>query len=144
MADAIDILLGIQSRLDSTDRISDLTGGAGLLQGLTPPRSGNLIPRAPVRPSIFGEFTAGLQSGVKQLGANFTSAGAVGLGLFGAEDESVRLIRLAQETILEAEQGFPRTINRIEDVESIEDFVRWAARTLGEQIPNLASIQYGS
>jgi len=102
----------------------------------------SLIESAP-SPSFGGEFTQGLSAGVRQLGTDIRAAGAGGLSLFGFEQDAMELMAVAQEREEETARRFPRTIRGVEDIESAGDFIRWAARTLGEQAPILASLVLG-
>ena len=104
------------------------------------PEQFQLEPTAPV---VSSEFTSGLSAGVRQLGTDVTAASAVGSQLFGFEAGAAELMQLVQEREAETRRRFPRAIKKVEDIESMEDFTLWAARTLGEQVPVLASMFIG-
>lgn len=91
------------------------------------------------RPSIGGEFVSGVRSGVMQVGSDLRAAGAVASSIFGMDESAFELIRAAQEISDDAERSFPKTIAKVEDIESFNDFLRWASRSLGEQVPILAT-----
>ena len=109
-------------------------------QPAAPSEQFKLEPTAPV---ISSEFTSGLGAGVRQLGSDVIAASAVGSQLLGSEAGAAELMKLVQEREAETRRRFPRAIRKVEDIESLEDFTLWAARTLGEQVPVLASMFIG-
>ena len=95
------------------------------------------------KPSIFGEFTRGLGAGASQIRTDLIGARAVFNQATGDQQQTDELVRLIQEREHETAAAYPKTVQRIEDVGSTEDFVRFTARALGEQVPVVASIIAG-
>ena len=98
----------------------------------------------PEQPSmIFGEFGRGVRVGLRQVGTDFAALGAVGANIFDANETEQELIDLVRERGEESHKRFPKTVAKIEDIDSVSDFVRFTARALGEQVPVIASIVAG-
>ena len=98
----------------------------------------------PERPgALIGEFVKGVKSGIHETVTMFRGAQAVISDVAGADQTTDELIELIQERGRTAERDYPRTVAKVEDIDSIGNFVRFASRALGEQVPVLASIIAG-
>ncbi|MFQ5742001.1 MAG: PLxRFG domain-containing protein [Acidobacteriota bacterium] len=111
------------------------------LQGPAP--APTLVPEPPGRPSILGEFTTGVASGTRRLGAEALAVGGVTTAIFGAEETSQELLELAQAREEDIRARFPRTVEFAEAFDSPGNMARFVARLLGEQTPVIASIILG-
>ena len=108
------------------------------VEDFTPPSS---TPQR--KPGIFGEFGQGIQAGFSRLGTDFVAAGAAGAQAFGFDESAKELADLAQVREEDINERLPPTIGRVEEIGSVGDFAHYAARTLGEQVPIMASILIG-
>ena len=95
------------------------------------------------RSILLGEAKAGLQAGIQESIAFFQGAAAVGSAALGAEELANQFIGLAQLREQRVAEEFAPTVGRVEDIETIEDFARFSAFLLGEQVPIMASIIAG-
>jgi len=107
--------------------------------------SGEPIEPAPVEePGVGGEFTGGVVRGAKSELGLFTAFGATLSQAFGFDETAADMFQRSKAIEDEANATDPKTVTTIEEaVESPGKFVLWAAATLGEQVPILASIVAG-
>ena len=92
---------------------------------------------------VFGEFAHGVGAGLDQIGTSLLALRATGAQLLDDTDTYNELVPRIREAVRETEEQYPRTVQRVEDVDSVGDAVRFFSRTLGEQIPVIASIFAG-
>ena len=100
-------------------------------------------PEEPKPLSIFGEFTTGVKSGTQMMAPVAAGVGAAVTKLFGADDISQELGDFAQSTEEDIQRRFPHTVNFDEAFDSPGNAIRYTARLLGEQVPNLATVALG-
>jgi hypothetical protein len=117
---------------------SDPSGGIAAAYGFASTPSPRTAPVEP--PGLIEEGFRGVKSGVRQVGAELTSLGAVATDIFGAEETARELAELAQSQSFAIRQDLPRAVEFENAFDSPRNFVFWAARQLGEQVPILASI----
>ena len=92
---------------------------------------------------VFGEFTSGLGAGLDHIGTNLLALRATGAQLLNDQDTYNELIPRIRESQQETAEQYPKTVERVEDIGSVSDAVRFFSRTLGEQVPVIASIFAG-
>lgn len=92
------------------------------------------------QPSTGSLFTAGVRRGAQQLGSLMGDVlpGMVGR-MVGADDYANRQFDEARQTDEEIRRTNPPRYRNYEDVQGVGDAVGYAAETLGEQIPQLAT-----
>lgn len=95
-------------------------------------------------PSMFlGEFSSGLSAGLRQLRTDAIAVRALATDVFGDEESTNELIGLIHERGQASQRDLPRTVQRVEDINSVGDFARFTSRLLGEQVPVIATIIAG-
>ena len=90
-----------------------------------------------------GQFEQGLLSGIHQLGTDAAAVGATAVTAFKGPEAAQELMDLVKSRQDYSHKTYPKTIQKVEDIESISDFAIFTARALGEQIPVVASIVLG-
>lgn len=92
---------------------------------------------------LFSEFATGLKFGTGRIGPTLKATGGAIAKIFGGDDISQAMLEGAMQREEELFQRYPRNVGFNEAFESVGNFARFAARTLGEQIPNVLSIIAG-
>ena len=100
-------------------------------------------PKEQERRGILNEFTSGMGAGLSQLRTDAIAARAVFNDLTEDKAQTDELVGIIQERSRDLQERNPRTIEKVEDIETLGDFTRWASRTLGEQVPVVGSIVLG-
>ena len=92
---------------------------------------------------ILGEIGPGFGAGVEGLGTSFTALRAVFNDVTGDEEETNRLIQEVIRREQETQRKYPRTVEKVEDIDSVGDFARFAVRGVGETLPAIGSVIAG-
>lgn len=142
-------LFNISERSDVTPSVSRPDMFVDIMQELRAPTPPSSIPAVPtpeiphVAGSIGSEFVDGLRAGWSQVGTDLRATAAMGLQVLGYEKDALDLMKVVLSREESDAREFPKAIQRVEDIESIGELAKWAARSLGEQVPNIASIFLG-
>ena len=98
-------------------------------------------PVVPQEPGLGQTFTTGLKRGILQTTALGKSFGGTLASIFApALETGPQLIEEARLAQQEADRLYPRSVQRVEDIDSLGKFIRWGADTAGEQTSVLASV----
>lgn len=141
-------LFNVQDRQSGQNAFDDLDAFVRKSPQVSTPDLGTpAVPQQPATPSeqytIGGQLWGGLRAGFSQVGTDLRAAAAVGSALLGEQEDALKLMDIVVKRSAEDEKAFPRAIQRVEDIEDISDFTKWAARSLGEQVPVMASMLLG-
>ena len=94
--------------------------------------------------SFFDAFTTGLYRGTRQTGALLGDAlPAIAADLVGADDYRDRQLQEYQETMADIEAKAPSAVRTFRDIEDAGDAGLYAAETIGQFIPSIATSLLG-
>jgi len=99
-------------------------------------------PVTPDRPGLLSEMHQGLVSAIDRWRANKKAERALRYKAFGLEEASQHEIEELQKMV-QNPVARPRIVDKVEDIHSVEDFAYFAARTLGETVPDMAAVIAG-
>lgn len=91
-------------------------------------------------PGILETFGRGVKRGAGALGSTFTDIiPAMGASALGFEDYAKEQLAEAAQKQQEREAASPTVFQSYKDVEGVGDALKFAAETIGEQVPNIAT-----
>ena len=98
------------------------------------------VPKAPV-PTMGQEITGGIARGYEGIkGSAFELLPAMLASAFGAEKVTDNLLASYKSRMEKVLQDNPTAAKDFAEIGSVEDFARWTAANVGEQLPNLAAV----
>lgn len=91
-------------------------------------------------PGIFETFGRGVKRGVGELGSTFTDIlPAMGASALGFNEYAKEQMAEAAQKRQEREASAPAVFQSYKDIEGVGDALKYAAETIGEQVPNIAT-----
>lgn len=139
MSPALRMLLGGSDALKPQPSNIDLLTGQSATPPSPPPQQ-----QAPVPPTgAAGEFVSGVEAGARGLIPQFEAVGGLAAKAFGYDQIAKDMLEAAKMDQQEIDRDLPTAVTFDQAFASPGNFVKFAARNLGEQTPIIASIILG-